>query len=202
MPINALMVDVDGVLVTGRPMDGRHWQSFLHADLGITPDALNARFFAPHWSDIVIGRTDVMTHLPDVLQSIAPRVSPETFLDYWFTNDSRVNPRLLAELSLARASGTRVYLATNQEHLRATYLMETLGLAEYVDGMYYSADVGARKPAAAFFTAVQAAVHLDADALVLIDDTLENVDAARSAGWQALHWTEAMAPESIRALYR
>ena len=202
MPISALMVDVDGVLVSGRPSDGGHWQASLHADLGVDPAVFNARFFAPHWSDIVIGRVDIMAHLPAVLQSIAPHLTADALLEYWFTHDARVVTPLLEEIARARAAGVRVYLASNQEHRRATYLMETLGLARHVDGMYHSARLGAKKPAAAYFAAVQAAVNIAADELLLVDDTLENVEAARVAGWQALHSTDAMLPESLRTLYR
>ncbi len=201
MPIRALMVDVDGVLVSGRPSDGGHWQTSLRADLQLDPAVFNERFFAPHWGDIVVGRTDIMAHLPAVLTSIAPHLAAETLLEYWFSRDSRVAKPLLQELALARATGVRVYLATNQEQRRATYLMETMGLARHVDGMYHSARVGARKPEAAYFAAVQEDVGVDADNLLLVDDTLENVEAARAAGWHALHWTAGMTPESLRSLY-
>jgi putative hydrolase of the HAD superfamily len=101
---------------------------------------------------------------------------------------------------LARSAGIRVYLATNQEHLRAAYLMETLGLADHVDGIFYSARLGVRKPDMEFFTGVQAAVGRRGDGLLLIDDSRPNVEGARNAGWQALHWTKQCSPEIVRAL--
>ena len=62
--------------------------------------------------------------------------------------------------------------------------------------------LGAKKPAAACFAALQPAVNIAAEKLLLLDDTLENAEAARVAKWQALHWTDAMVPESLRTLYR
>jgi hypothetical protein len=41
LSIKALLVDVDGVLVDGRPEDGLHWQTSLNEDLGFTADALH-----------------------------------------------------------------------------------------------------------------------------------------------------------------
>src|SRR6478609_5456549 len=111
------MVDVDGVLVNGRPEDGRHWQTSVEDDFGFTRDALHEHFFAPHWENIVMGRAGLMEHLATALQKIAPHVSPDDFVSYWFERDSRLAEPLLAELSLARSAGVRVYLATNQEHL-------------------------------------------------------------------------------------
>jgi putative hydrolase of the HAD superfamily len=194
------MVDVDGVLVDGRPEDGRHWQTSLEEDLGVSSNALHEHFFAPCWDNVVLGRAGLMEHLVPALQKIAPRVSPAAFVSYWFERDSRIVAPLLAELSWARSVGIRVYLATNQEHRRASYLMETVGLAAHVDGIFYSAQLGARKPQMEFFAAVQAAVGLRGEDLLLIDDSLQNVEAARRAGWQALHWTRHSSPSIVRSL--
>lgn len=43
------MVDVDGVLITGRPSDGQHWAYCLEDDLGVRQSDLQAAFFAPYW---------------------------------------------------------------------------------------------------------------------------------------------------------
>jgi putative hydrolase of the HAD superfamily len=58
--IKALMLDVDGVLVDGRPEDGRHWQTSVEEDLGFSADTLHEQFFAPHWDHIVVGRAGLM----------------------------------------------------------------------------------------------------------------------------------------------
>jgi putative hydrolase of the HAD superfamily len=200
LPTKALMVDVDGVLVDGRPEDGRHWQASLEEDLGFTSDALHEHFFAPCWENIVLGRAGLMEQLTTALQKIAPHVSPAQLVSYWFEMDSRLVAPLLAELSLVRSAGVRVYLATNQEHLRAAYLMEKLGLAERVDGIFYSARLGAKKPDREFFARVQAAVGLCGEELLLIDDSRPNIEAARKAGWRALHWTKHSSPNIARSL--
>ena len=133
-----------------------------------------------------------------VLQKIAPHVSPDEFVSYWFERDSRLVDPLLEELSLVRSAGIRVYLATNQEHLRASYLMDRLGLAEHVDGMFYSAHLGTKKPDLEFFAKVQAAVGLCGEEILLIDDSRQNIEAALKAGWRALHWTKHTSPNAVR----
>jgi putative hydrolase of the HAD superfamily len=198
LAIEALMVDVDGVLVDGRPEDGRHWLTSVEDDLGFSSDSLHEHFFAPYWENIVLGRAGLMEHLPAALHKIAPQVSPAKFLAYWFERDSRLATALLQELSFVRSAGIRVYLATNQEHVRAAYLMDNLGLAAQVDGIFYSARLGAKKPDIEFFAKVQAAVGLSAQEILLIDDSRQNIDAARNAGWQALHWTTASSPDIVR----
>jgi len=194
------MVDVDGVLVDGRPEDGRHWHASLEEDFGFSSDTLHEHFFAPYWEDIVVGRAGLTDHLTTALQKIAPHLSPAAFASYWFEKDSRLVAPLLQELSLVRSAGIRVYLATNQEHLRAAYLMEKLGLAQHMDGMFYSARLGVKKPDMDFFAKIQAAVGLCAEEILLIDDSRQNTDAAQKAGWQALHWTKHSSPDIVRSL--
>ncbi len=200
MPIKALMVDVDGVLVDGRPEDGRHWNTSLEEDLGFTADALQEQFFTPYWENIVLGRVGLVEHLTTALRQIAPDASPAAVVSYWFERDSRVVAPLLLELSRVRSTGIRVYLATNQEHLRAAYLMDNLGLAEHVDGIFYSARLGAKKPDAEFFARVEAAVGLPGDEMLLIDDSRQNIEAALKAGWRAFHWTKHSSPSIVRSL--
>ena len=200
MRIKALMVDVDGVLVEGRPGDGRHWQTSLEEDLGFPPDALDEHFFAPFWDDIVTGRAGLMEHLEPALRKIAPHVSPAAFVSYWFQKDARLATPYFAEFARLRSSGVGVFLATNQEHLRAAYLMETLRLAEHVDGIFYSARLGVKKPDPEFFARIQAAVAVAGDELLLVDDSRANVDAAVEAGWGAHLWTAGDGPAILRTL--
>jgi putative hydrolase of the HAD superfamily len=200
LAIQALMLDVDGVLVDGRPDDGRHWLTSIEADLGVSAEALHEHFFAPCWEDIVCGRAALMDHLAPALRAIAPHLSPASFCEYWFAKDSRLALPLLSELASVRSKGIQVFLATNQEHVRAAHLMNDLGLAGHVDGMFYSAQLGAKKPDREFFAKVDAVVGLPPDTLLLIDDSRPNIDAALEAGWRAFHWTRQSTPDILRHL--
>lgn len=204
-----LMLDVDGVVVNGRPEDGQSWATDIEHDLGVAPERLHSVFFAPHWTDVVTGRKQLFDVLKACVPELSHSLTAQEFIDYWFAKDSAVDAAALATCDELRRHGTRVFLATNQEHLRASYLMDRLGLRHHVDGMVYSAQVAARKPERAFF---DAAVHHSgslAEDILLVDDTEANVQAALEAGWQALHWSngasllsllETKWPLGVRAL--
>ena len=185
------MLDVDGVLVTGRPEDGAFWATGLQRDLGIDPETMKRELFDPYWADIVIGRADLRAVLDAVMPRLSQDVPAQRFLDYWFEKDARVDAAVLSDVGVLRNRGWQVVLATNQERLRAGHLMEGLGLARHVDGIVYSAAVGARKPDPAFFHACSAARRFADAPCVLVDDTPANVAAARSLGWTAVQWTGA-----------
>lgn len=192
-----LILDVDGVVVDGRPEDGLPWATDIERDLGIPLDRLRTIFFDQHWDDIVLGRKPLRQTLQACLHSLAPSLTASAVIGYWFEKDSRLDRTVLADCDELRRGGTRIYLATNQEPLRANYLMERLALRDHVDGILYSAQIGARKPQRAFFDAAMARAGAAPDDLLLVDDTAANVDAALAAGWQARLWSAGL---SLKAL--
>ncbi len=185
------MLDVDGVVVRGRPGDGLPWSTSLEQDLGISSEKLHAILFAPHWEEIVTGRKELFSVLEDCMPHLTQSVTAQQLVDYWFAMDSFVDEAVLHACDKIRTSGVRVFLATNQEHHRAEYLVDRLALGRHVDDIIYSAQVGARKPDVAFFQAAMAQTGFSPENIALVDDTIANLDAARKAGWATLHWTHS-----------
>jgi putative hydrolase of the HAD superfamily len=203
MTIKALMVDVDGVLID-HP-DRRGWSADLERDLGIDASTLQAAFFTPHWDEVVHGRASLRERLEPVLREIAPHVSCSALIDYWFSNDSHVNQTLLAELVSIRAGGTVVHLATVQEHERARFIWDRLGLSTSFDGLHYAADLGCSKPSAAFYRSIERRTGLRPQEIFFIDDKIANVESARRCGWGAAVWTKAttvaaLLPEAAKSI--
>ena len=193
--IRALMIDVDGVVIVPRPGG---WAADLEADLGLAPATLQARFFVPHWNDVVLGRAGLHERLGPVLAQIAPHLTSDQVTAYWFEKDAQLDHRLLDDLAAVRGGGAQVHLATVQEPLRAKYLWTTLGLRDHFDAMHYAADLGAKKSDPAFYAAVEARTGFAASELLLIDDTPANLEVARACGWAGLHWTgEARLPDLL-----
>lgn len=180
------MVDVDGVVV--HAPDGRRWDADLEADLGIAPAALQDLLFRGHFKAVSLGRADLLEVLAAVLPPIAPHVTPKAFIDYWFEKDSRLDHVLLEDLAVLRAKGLQMHLATVQEHHRARYLWETLGLKDRFDAMHYAAALGCAKPSPEFWAAVQDRTGFAPADLLLIDDSPLNIEGARKAGWRAELW--------------
>lgn len=187
--IKVLMLDVDGVLVSGRPADGKHQFTDLERDLGLSRALLQAAFFDAFWQDIVMGRDALLPRLRAVLGKIAPEVTAETLVDYWLRNDSRIDQQMLGDVDALRLDGTRVFLATNQEHVRAKYLMEDMGLGAHVDGIVYSAALGVRKPMPDFYRLSEKRIGATGSDVVFVDDVGANVEAASVAGWNGILWT-------------
>jgi putative hydrolase of the HAD superfamily len=193
----AVMVDVDGVLIV-HPNPGG-WAATLERDLGVTRAAVQEAFFKPHWDDVSHGRASLRERLTPVLEEIAPSITYDRFIEYWFSNDAHVDHRLLAELETLRRDGVEVHLATVQEHERARFIWERLGFQSRFDGMHHAAALGCSKPAADFYRSIETRTGLAPEAIFFIDDKAENVAGARACGWTAALWTGEHALRAVMA---
>ncbi|MEO0918737.1 MAG: HAD-IA family hydrolase [Pseudomonadota bacterium] len=183
------LVDVDGVIVTGRPGDQAPWWTGLQKRCGITKADLQTHFFRPFWQDIVRGRDALLPRLRDALFEMKADATAEMVRDFWFANHAHINRDVCDWMDQKRVAGHKVMLATNQDHSRAAYLLEELRLRDHCDGAYISASLGVVKPEPAFFEAIERSEQRPSSDLVLIDDSLANVEAARASGWRAYHYT-------------
>ncbi len=198
--IKAIMVDVDGVLLV-QP-DVRGWSANLDRDLGIPAALLQTAFFGQHWEDVIHGRAALRERLAPVLRVIAPQVSCDQLIDYWFANDAHLNGHLLAELASIRATGIELHLATVQEHERARYLWDDLDFSSKFDGFHYAAALGCSKPAADFYRSIEARTGFLAEELFFVDDSSANVEGARACGWSAALWTGSDSLMSLLRVHR
>lgn len=187
--ISHLMMDVDGVVVAGRPADGRPWKAELENDLGVSPQVLHDAFFAPYWREIVTGKRDLRRTLAAVLAASASQVQADRLIAYWFANDARRNVKVLQDMDDLRQAGVNVCFATNQDACRAAYLWDDLALCRHADRMFSSSDLGVAKPDPEFFLKVAQRTGAQPSSHLLVDDSAENVDAALASGWRAYHWT-------------
>lgn len=181
------MVDVDGVLIV-RPR-GRVRSADLERDLGLSDASLETAFFEPHRDDVIHGRAALRERLEPVPRDMAPHVTCDGPIDYWFANDAHLNDDLLAELASLRAEGIEINLATVQEHERARHLRETLDFRSRFDGLHYAAELGCAKPAASFYRRIEARTGFRPHDLFFIDDRIANIEGAIASGWAARLWT-------------
>ncbi|WP_073053055.1 HAD family hydrolase [Kaistia soli] len=190
-----IFFDVDGVLIDGWHADlalRKPWDATLTVDLGVDRAAFQSRFFGSAGQrseslmhQCVIGRRDLADALAEVLPEVGYHGRVEDFMGYWFEKDSNLNDEVLRLVTALKQSGdVQLYMATGQEHHRAAYLWNELGLSRHFDGMFYSAALGYPKKDVRFFEAINQKLGIDAARRPLFfDDQPEIVASARNAGW-------------------
>jgi putative hydrolase of the HAD superfamily len=178
-----LVLDVDGVIVHSAP----DWPARLQAAFGVPSAELLGFFESPPFAQVLQGRLDVYVALHEWLEPRGLAGQVQEFVSFWFENDSTVDREVLAMADAWRErTGGRVFAASNQEHHRAAFLRDHLGLGAHFDEIVYSAALGVCKPDRVFFTSAQARMAVTAARSILfVDDRPANVDGARICGWRA-----------------
>ncbi|MHA6728804.1 HAD family hydrolase [Devosia sp. A369] len=189
----AVFFDVDGVLVHGyhaRPELQRHWDANLLADLGVDPERFRAEFiFDIFIKKVVVGEMSLVEALDRRLPALGYRGSTMVFAQYWLSRDSALNQPLLDVVRQLKArDDLRLYIATNQDHMRALWLWQSLGLSELFEDIFYSARAGVRKPEKGFFEFIEHRIGPQSEPPLLFDDTPKVIDGARRHGWEAVQF--------------
>ncbi|HEY1484768.1 MAG TPA: HAD-IA family hydrolase [Micromonosporaceae bacterium] len=185
--IETLLLDVDGVLVSSSPefataMDTEYaWRD------GVA-GFLRELIRHPREADTLIGDGDILPLVEELLPAHVSGLSATEFLDRWFTENIVVNVELIN--AIGRAGIKRVYLATNQDRRRGTYIHELFAQQPWHSGSLMSYDLGLAKPDPAYFAAALDRIGVPAGDCVFVDDRQANVDAARAAGIAAIQYRD------------
>ncbi|MFF4182895.1 HAD family hydrolase [Streptomyces sp. NPDC001691] len=111
----------------------------------------------------------------------------ETFGRQWF-GGLEPNFLMISTLRQLCDAGFTVGLLTNNVVEWEPHWKELIGVADDVATVIDSCKVGVRKPDPKIFHVAAEAVGSRASDCLLIDDVLENCEAARREGWQAVHF--------------
>jgi putative hydrolase of the HAD superfamily len=193
--IRAVFFDVDGVLVP--PW---RFRDLLVREHGIGPET-TAAFFRGPFVECVLGRARLEVVLAPYLESWGWKGSLDELVDFWFAAENALDTDVLHLAAELRQRGMPCFVASTQERLRARYLAGDMGLARRFDALFFSCDVGSKKPDPVFFAELSRRTAVPPASALLIDDTPANVEGARAAGWQALHFRDmATLREQLAAL--
>jgi putative hydrolase of the HAD superfamily len=188
-----LALDVDGVLLDSRRGGRGPWHREVEQRFGVDATDLQRVFFRPSWPAIVRGREPIEPALDAALRELAWPMTCEALLDCWFEADFVVDRDVVDAVNAWSDAGARVVLVTDQEHRRAAHLRGSLAALMPISGFAYSAAIGLVKRDEGYFPAACAYLGIEpaGAAVVFVDDTLPNVEAATRHGWAALHFTKA-----------
>ena len=186
----AVLIDVDGVLVHSHfhpdPARRRRWDEHLLEDMGIEPAAFKT-LFKGGFDVAITGKTSLVETLDAFLPTIGYRGNTLDFIGYWLTRDAHLNFQLLDSLRrLRETGGVRLYVATNQEHLRANHLWNNMGLSRVFDDMFYSARLAVAKPSPNYFAKVDALIGQQTERPLIFDDSPAVIEAANAHGWEGI----------------
>lgn len=186
----AVVFDVDGVLLHGyhaRPELHESFDEKLRA-LGINAERFQREFIHDIFMKrVLIGEVPMIEALDRRLKAFGYKGSTMTVLDLWMSHDCFPNTAMLDTVRTLKAQPEiRLYLATNQDHSRAQFLWQSLGLRDIFEDMFYSARFGRTKAHGKFYEMAEERMAASELPPLFFDDTPKVVDAARKHGWEAV----------------
>lgn len=191
-----ILFDVDGVLIHGyhaREDLRQCWDDNMESDLGIGRQAFKDGFIYKDFiNHVLVGRMDLYVALETFLPTICYHDDPQIVIDYWLKHDSNINHDLIDKIKILKSSpDVKLYIATNQEHNRAKYLMDVLGFGEHFIDIFHSAKIGYLKPVQDYFINVHGLLGNPIPPPIFFDDTPAVVQSANDFGWKAYEFLSA-----------
>jgi HAD superfamily hydrolase (TIGR01509 family) len=178
----AVIFDLDGVI--------RDWNDDAMADLeaafGLPPGVILAVGFDSELGPAATtGRITYREWMDEIRRRVIGEYgeSVTAALDEWEANVGMVDTEMLAVLRAVRRHCTAAVLSNGTTRLRRD--LHALDLIDEFDVIFNTAEIGIAKPDPAVFHHVVAQLDAATDDVVFIDDLLENVEGARSAGIRA-----------------
>lgn len=176
-PVSVLLWDADGVLQHPRHEWAprlAEWGGAGFAEALFAAEVPALRGEVPFRDALA----ELLTGWPDVTADV------DDLLSLW--EQVEADPEALRLVGQVAGSGVRCALATNQQDHRKAYLRRRFGYDEVFEQSFYSCDVGAMKPEAAYFERVLESLGADAVDVGFVDDVAANVEAARRLGIRAV----------------
>jgi FMN phosphatase YigB (HAD superfamily) len=120
----------------------------------------------------------------------------EVFGGYFADIFTEIPPMIALHAELRRR-GIPTYIFSNTNDLAIEHIEKSFPFFKNFDGYIYSCNVGAMKPDAKIYAAMEKLCGRTGQGIVYLDDRRENVEAGAARGWRAfLHET----PEKSRAM--
>jgi putative hydrolase of the HAD superfamily len=179
--VTHIIFDLGGVLVKLHPRE-------LFAEY-LVQSGLPSQSLEKHLSDFDgLGRGHVT--LPAIFQMFRE----EGFRDHYDHFEAQFNQLMIAGVIegvmplLERLKGDfHLSILSNTNACHVAYLRETTRLWDVMDAFFFSNELGCLKPEPLIYKKTLESLQVQPEQILFLDDTEENVIAARREGWGALH---------------
>lgn len=185
------LMDLDNTLLDTYHLDdcGKvyfTWARDFEKDFGLSVDVLNDLFQGPFLISLQRSRT-LNRFIEPFLAKYKIDISADDFLNYWLSRDMNVKPEVWNWILAQKEEGHSFHIASNQPHVRMDYLWENLPEWQQVfEHVFTSARLGVAKPDENFFIYAKNIIKTPFSNMCLIDDSIENIETAKSLGMQGL----------------
>ena len=180
--LKAVIFDLDGVVADSHPVHLKAWKQFFASIRVSIPDA--------DLDYILDGRKreDILRHYLGELTAAQVEEYGRCKEEFFREEAAQVGPiRGVAEfLARLRDTGVASAVASSGARARVQFLLQKLGLRSYFSAVVTSEDVRFSKPDPAIFALAAAKMQCDGRELVVVEDAVAGVQAAKAAGMKCV----------------
>lgn len=180
--ITTVIFDLGGVLLR---TEDREPRTRLAERLGMTYEELEGAVYGSR--EPMRGEISAEDHKRSVLKNLG---LPEDSMDEFgkgFWGGDRLDGKLVDFIRGLRGDYSTALLSNAWDDLRPL-LVNVWRIADAFDHIFISAEMGLAKPDPRIYQAVSAEIGKEPSELVFVDDFIENIQAAREEGWNAIHF--------------
>jgi putative hydrolase of the HAD superfamily len=183
--ITTVIFDLGGVLVR---TEDRQPRQQLAETYGLTFQELEGLVYGSATAkQATIGKISADTHKNAVLESLGlPASSLKEFGDRFWGGD-RLDKVLVDLIRGFQGEYTTALLSNAWDDLRPM-LVNNWKIADAFDHIFISGEMGMAKPDPAIYRDAISRLAVAPAEVVFLDDFIENIEAAREAGWNAVHF--------------
>jgi putative hydrolase of the HAD superfamily len=155
---------------------------------GCTPDKIAARFVRGEaYKHHETGRISDADYFQSLREALGIAITDSQFLEGWNAIFAGEMPGIATLLPRA-AKHLPLYAFSNTNRPHVEYFSQAHGdVLGHFRELYLSSTIGLRKPDAEAYDHVVKAIGVPAGRIVFFDDSLENVEGARTRGLKAVH---------------
>jgi putative hydrolase of the HAD superfamily len=198
--IRVVAWDFDGVL-NRNVQDGVFaWSRGFTEDLGLSLESFSSFLFQGRFQKAMVGEACLKELVTQWAGENGAVGREAEILDYWFTTDALPDADVLAMVAQLRQRGIANVMATNNEIHRTSFIESEMGFDRHMDRIFAAGRMRVAKPDTDYFRHLEQELGMSGAHMLLVDDMAENVEAARSVGWQAFHFTEGAHDDLVAAL--
>jgi epoxide hydrolase-like predicted phosphatase len=183
--ITTVIFDFGGVLV--RTEDRLPRQQLAESHAMSFRDLEGLVYRSPTARKATVGEISADAHKSAVLESLG--LPPNTFDDFGdqFWGGDQLDEVLVDFIRGLRGEYTTALLSNAWDDLRPL-LVSNWKIADAFDRIFISGEMGLAKPDPKIYQEVVKQLAVNPGEIVFVDDFIENVEAARAAGWNAVHF--------------
>lgn len=164
--------------------------------MGVPPDGIKRKLFAQDlFFEFERGRLTPREFHANFERALGGQLAFDEFCELWnaiFTG--AIEPTVELALKLRAERSVQVAVLSNTNELHAAVMRNRFGWFTGWDHVYFSHEIGQRKPDAAAFEHVLSRLNVPASRAAFVDDMPANVDAAKRLG---MHAILADSPEAV-----